>query len=175
MRGGLLLFTLLLCACSREPRFSPLPAQVPAVEAPDPPESPCFFSMSDPRADLAIVRDIPGGPSAGWQRWTAARPAVKCRIPSPGPWQAAMDLLVSGATFKDTGPLTITFTVNAREIGRLRCEKEGEYRFRAPVPPDLALPGAELTLEASVDKPWVSPTDGAKLGFLLSAAGFLIP
>ncbi|MBI5083193.1 MAG: hypothetical protein HZB13_01145 [Acidobacteria bacterium] len=171
MRPGYLLpLVLCLAACSREPKFSPIGAQFPTLDADDPPSHPCYFAMSEPRADGAIVRNIP--PRGGWHRWTGQSPAVKCTLPVAGKWSAAADFDVAGATLKDTGPIQITFRVNGRELGRMRCEKPDSYSFRAPLPPELAAPGKELILEAEVDKPWVAPADGARLGVLLSAAGF---
>jgi hypothetical protein len=176
MRPALLLAALiLLSACSREPAFAPIPAQLPRVDAPDPPNVPCYFSMSEPRADNFIVRDITLGLSAGLQRWTQQKPAVRCKLPNAGPWNIAMDFIATDVTMRDTGPITLTFTVNGRELSRLRCDKPGRQQFRAPLPPDLALPGAELVLQASIDKPWVSREDGAKLGVLLIAMGFIQP
>ena len=176
MRPAVLLAALiLLSACSREPAFTPIPAQVPRVDAADPPNVPCYYTMSEPRADKFIVRDITLGASAGLQRWTQQNPAVRCKLPDAGAWNIAMDFIATGVTMQDTGPITLTFTVNGREITRLRCDKPGRQQFQAPLPADLALPGAELVFQASIDKPWVSRDDGAKLGVLLIAMGFIQP
>lgn len=176
MRPAALLVALLtLTACSSEPAFQPIPPQAPDVQASDPPAVPCFFSMTEPRADRAIVHGIPLGLGAGPQRWTADRAAVRCTLPSAGPWLAAMDLYAAEATLRDTGPITLSFTANGREIGRLRCANPGPAQFRAPLPSGLATAGAALILEVSIDKPWISPGDGAKLGVLVAAMGFLQP
>ena len=185
MRTALLLTALLLLtACSHNPAFSPIPAQAPPVIAPDPPSVPCFFSMSEARADQAIVQDIPLGLGSGVHRWTAENPAVRCKLPSGGPWNIAMDFFVTGTTMRDTGPITLTFKVNGREIARLRCDKPGPQQFRAPLPPELipSVPSrdrqgavADLVLQASIDKPWIAPADGKKLGVILTAMGFVQP
>ncbi|MGJ5813304.1 hypothetical protein [Paludibaculum fermentans] len=156
-----------LAGCSRNPQFAPLPEQLAAVEAPDPPPRPCFAAMSEPRVKDFIVNDISG---SGWKRWTAARPTVRCTLPRDGQWLAAFDFEVAEATLRDTGPITLTFEVNGQQVGSLRCDHAAGYQFRAPVPKGL---GPTLTLTAIVDKPWVSPGDGAPLGVLLTAAGFL--
>lgn len=161
----------LLSGCSRAPRFEPIPEQAAYVEAPDPPVRPCFVAMSEPRATAFILNDI--SKDAGWKRWTGARPAVRCTLPRDGSWQAEFDFAAVDVTLKDTGPITLTFTVNGRAIGTMRCDHEAMFQFRVAVPKDLAKAGQELILEAAVDKPWVSPGDGAKLGVLVSAAGFL--
>ncbi|MBN9657846.1 MAG: hypothetical protein J0H49_06685 [Acidobacteria bacterium] len=123
--------------------------------------------MSEPRANSFIHKDIA---SNGWKRWTATQPAVRCTLPHEGKWLAGFDFEVAEATLKDTGPITLTFEVNGQRAGSLRCDHAAAYRFRAPVQEGLR---GELTLTATIDKPWVSPGDGAQLGVLLTAAGFL--
>jgi len=219
MRPAVSLFALLLLtACSRESSFAPIPPQSPPVNAPDPPSVPCFFSMSEARADQAIVQGIPLGLGSGIHRWTAENAAVRCKLPTAGPWNIAMDFIVAARTIRDTGPITLTFRVNGREVAHLRCDHPGERQFRAPLPPELIpqpiraplpsvpspqpnraplpsvpspqpnrapLPSvpsrdrqgavADLVLQVSIDKPWIAPADGTKLGVLLTAMGFLQP
>lgn len=123
--------------------------------------------MSEPRANSLIVKDIA---ASGWKRWSGPQPAVRCTLPYAAKWLAAFDFEVAEATLKDTGPVTLTFEVNGKRAGTLRCEQAGAYRFRAPVPAGLE---EDVTLVVIIDKPWVSPGDGARLGVLVSAAGFL--
>lgn len=167
-RLALVLFGL-LAACTSRQALEPIPAQPPAVEAADPPFRPCFVWMSEPRANSLIVSDIQTNPS--WKRWTAAKPSVRCTLPAEGNWQAAFDFEVSDATLQHTGPITLTWQANGRPLGQMRCDHQAAYRFRAPLPEDMA--GASVILEAVIDHPWVSPADGAKLGVLLTAVGFL--
>ncbi len=131
---------------------------------------PCFAAMSEPRANSFILNDIA---NTGWKRWTGARPAVRCTLPWDGKWLAALDFQVADATLKDTGPITLTFEVNGQKVGSLRCDRAGAYRFRAVLPAALSKEDQELRLDVAIDKPWVSPGDGAKLGVLVTAAGFL--
>lgn len=173
--AALLLAVLILSSCSRESAFEPIPAQSPSVAAPDPPSFPCLALMTQARADQFIVTGIPLGLGAGAERWTSESPAVKCKLPSSGPWNVVMDFIVAGATLRETGPITLTFTVDGQEVERLRCDHIGEYKLRAPLPAALAIPGRELVLQATVDKPWVAPSDGSKLGVLVSAMGFVQP
>ncbi len=170
-----ILALLALSACSREAAFAPIPPQSAPVVAADPPFLPCFFSMNDERSDQAIVRDIPLGLGSGAHRWTAGNPTVRCKLPTAGSWTIAMDFIASDSTMSKTGPITLTFTVNGRQVTQVRCDKPGPSQVRAPLPPDLATPGSELVLEAAIDKPWVAPDDGAKLGVLVSAMGFIRP
>ncbi|MGC4053226.1 MAG: hypothetical protein QM757_28310 [Paludibaculum sp.] len=165
--AAVLVLAGVLAGCSRTPQFVPIPEQFRRVEAPDPPDLPCFVTMSEPRANSFIVSDISG---TGWKRWSGPRPAVRCSLPYEAKWLAGFDFEVAEATLKDTGPVTLTFEVNGKHAGSLRCDHAGAYRFRAPIPNGLE---EDLTLVAIVDKPWVSPGDGAKLGVLVTAAGFL--
>jgi len=174
VRVGLLsLLSILLCGCAS--RFEPLPVQRAPVEAPDPPPRPCLFSLADPAAAPHLVRDIPTDPAAGRRRWTGPQPEVRCTLPDAGPWLAAFDFEVIDTTFSVTGPITLTFSVNGREIARMRCDAPGSRRFRAPLLPDLNRAGLDVALTASIDKPFIASGDGARLGVLLSAAGFIHP
>lgn len=173
--AAVFLALLLLSACSRESPFAPIPPQAPPVVAPDPPSFPCLFSMTETRADQFIVTGIPLGLGAGAHRWTNESPAVHCTIPSPGPWNIAMDFILAGVTLRATGPITITFTVDGHELKRLRLDKSGPYQFRASLPPELATPGQDRVFQASIDKPYIAPADGTKLGVLVSAMGFVQP
>ena len=176
MRPAVVILALLfLTACTRDHAFAPIPPQSPSVEAPDPPSFACFFSMTESRADRFIVAGIPLGLGAGAERWTSEAPAVRCQLPSPGPWLVAMNFIVAGVTLKATGPITLTFTVDGQEIKRLRCDHGGPYEFRAPLPTALAATGKVLVLQATIDKPYIAPQDGSKLGVLVSVMGFVQP
>ncbi|QOY86873.1 hypothetical protein [Paludibaculum fermentans] len=98
---------------------------------------------------------------------------MRCTLPWDGKWLAAFDFEVADATLRDTGPITLTFEVNGQKVGTLRCDHAAQYRFRAPIPKALAQEEQVITLVGIVDKPWVSPGDGAKLGVLVTGAGFL--
>jgi hypothetical protein len=82
-----------------------------------------------------------------------------------------LDFSIADSTFKDTGPVTLTFFVNDRIIGTRRYTLPGTYHFEQPVPPNWVEAGKEATLAAEIDKVWVAPQDGAKLGFILSRIG----
>ncbi|MBL0155692.1 MAG: hypothetical protein IPP47_01075 [Bryobacterales bacterium] len=173
--AAVFLALLTLAACSRESPFTPIPPQAQPVTALDPPSVPCLFSMTETRADQFIVTGIPLGLGAGANRWTNEGPAVHCALPTPGPWLIAMDFILADVTFRATGPITITFTVDGHELKRLRLDKPGPYQFRAPLPPELATPGKDRVLQASIDKPYIAAGDGNKLGVLVSAMGFVQP
>jgi hypothetical protein len=47
----------------------------------------------------------------------------------------------------------------------------GEQHFEKAVPAEWIEPGKDTLLAASIDKVWVAPADGAKLGFILTRIG----
>jgi len=171
MRLALSLFLLAaLCGCGG---LVPLPEQRPATTVEDPPDHRFFVRMIVPSADKRIVKDIGGTPSQF--RWTAAEPTVKVKLPDAGPWVAQMEFALAEATLKETGPVTVEISLNGRVVGQGRYEKPGEQTLTVPVPGDILPNGGEAVLTARVNSVWVAPSDGAKLGVLLKALGFLRP
>jgi hypothetical protein len=79
---------------------------------------------------------------------------------------------VAEATFKDTGPVHFKFFVNEKLLGEAHHDKPGAYTFEKPVPAQMLRANAENDLAVEVDKPWIAPGDGAKLGFILTSIGF---
>ena len=126
----------------------------------------------DMHADNAmqqVVSDILA-PSGGWS-WTGKRPAVKIVPRGNHNVTFVADFTVPEATFKTTGPVTITFHVNGHTIETVPIPAPGAHKVSKDVPPDWVLPGKENIVGAEIDKLWVSPQDGAKLGFILSQIG----
>jgi hypothetical protein len=171
MRFALLLLLAALAGCG--PALVPLPEQQPAVQAEDPPDHRFFVRMVVPSADRRIVKEIGG--TAALFRWTGAEPAVRVQLPDPGPWVAQVEFAVTEPTFKETGPVTVEVLVNGRALGRTRYEAFGEKTISLPMPEDLLPRGGEAVLALRIDPVWVAPSDGARLGVLLKAMGFLRP
>lgn len=167
---GWFFVSLLLAGCARreEARLVPLPEQRVLENAPDLPFEPAFVRMSEARSAAMIVREIVG---EGHERWTGPNPAMRFKIPAPGEWRAEVRFRAAETTLKSTGPVTLAFAVNGRPIGSVRVGDPAVRTFSAIVLLDR--PEAEFSF--TVDKPWVSPEDGAKLGVLLQAMGFRKP
>lgn len=166
-----LILPLALAGCGLG--LQPLPEQRPAPAQEDPPDYRFFVRMNVPSANPRIVRDI--GVSPAEFRWTGERPAVKVTLPDSGEWVARIEFAIAEATLKDTGPVTVAVSLNGRPLGEGRYEQAGEQALQFPVPPDWFPAGGEATLQAHVHPVWVAPSDGAKLGVLLRAMGFLRP
>jgi hypothetical protein len=55
----------------------------------------------------------------------------------------------------------------------VRYEGGGQKRFEKPVPAAWLRTDADILVAAEIDKVWIAPADGARLGFILSRAGFI--
>ena len=82
-----------------------------------------------------------------------------------------IDFVLPEVTFKVTGPVTMTFLVNDHPLDSVRYTAFGEQHFEKVVPPEWVEPMKENLVAASIDKVWVAPVDGAKLGFILTRIG----
>lgn len=126
--------------------------------------------MNAPSAEQHFVRDITTGPADSW-RWTQRRPTVRVNVTSVKGWKYHIDFTIPDVTFKQTGPVTLTFYVNDREIAKQRYDAPGTKMFEAKIPPDWLKENADNTLAAEVDKTYYSRDDGAELGMILSRMG----
>jgi hypothetical protein len=69
--------------------------------------------------------------------------------------------------------VAIAVSINGRLLGTVHCDRGGERRFEKAVPAEWLRAGAGNLAAVEIDKLWVSPSDGAKLGFILGRAGFV--
>ena len=83
-----------------------------------------------------------------------------------------VDFSIAEATFRETGPVSIAFSLNGKLLEKLRYENSGEKRFEKSVPDGWVKRGENATLAFEIDPVYVSPTDGARLGVILTRAGF---
>jgi hypothetical protein len=82
------------------------------------------------------------------------------------------DLSIADATLKDTGPVTISVFINGHLLDTMMYASAGRKEFEKPVPAGFLLPKSVNLAALEIDKVWVSKTDGAVLGFILTTAGF---
>src|ERR1019366_1286766 len=123
--------------------------------------------MVDPDAHLKFAKDFFDHGGGSW-RWTAKRPTVKLKLWSNANLKYTIDLTVPEVTFKDTGPVTISFYVNDHKLDQVRYDNPGPKHFEKPIPAEWVTPGQDTLIGAEVDKIWVSKDDGAILGFIIS-------
>jgi hypothetical protein len=127
--------------------------------------------MSDPNAEAYILKDVSENVEGGSWRWTYRRPELQFQLPA-GNLIFTMDLMLPLATFRETGPVTLSVLLNGKLLGRRRFDRHGEQKLELPVPPGLARPGAVNNVAIEPDKIWVSKQDGVALGFILRDIGF---
>jgi hypothetical protein len=167
-RAAFPILALVLCACRTSDEYPP-PAQRPSFEGFVLPPA-HVVSMDDPDATLYFIRDISPGLAANW-RWTDQRPAVRVRVRTADTLNYVIDFALPAATMKDTGPVTVTFTVNDHVLDRVRYAKPGPQHFQKPVPAEWLVINKDAAVGAEIDKPWVSKDDGGRLGFILTRIG----
>lgn len=157
--------------CARAPQSYPIPEQhsVPAGE--DKLAVYEYVKAGDPDAEERFMRHITGLQPSGW-RWTNERPELRLRLGKTSARKLMWDFAIAGATIKDTGPITIEFTVNGRVLDRVSYPKDGEFKFQKQVPDDWLTAYSETLIAAEIKPPWPAP-DGSKLGIIFKEAGFL--
>jgi hypothetical protein len=164
-----LIAAVVLCGCRDVPDY-PVPEQSPAFED-FKSHTPHVVDMSHPGTSSLYVRDILDSEQP-W-RWTLQRPAVKVKVATARDLNYVIDFALSPVTMKDTGPVTIAFTVNDQVLDRVRYDSPGQKHFEKPVPPDWIEAHKDTIAGAEIDKVWVSKDDGARLGFLLMRIGLI--
>ena len=51
------------------------------------------------------------------------------------------EFAIPEVTFKVTGPVTVSYAVNGRTLGTMRCDHAGDFQIEKPVPDGLVEPG----------------------------------
>jgi hypothetical protein len=160
-----------LSACGRSPDTYAPPIQRQPLLGADA-HIGASIAMDDPMADAYIVRDISKTTEGSW-RWTYQHPELRFYLKQTSGAKLAVDFGVPEATFKDTGPVTITFRVNGHVLDKVLCDKPGNRHFEKAVPSAFLRAREDNFVAMEADKKWVSKDDGAVLSFLLTRAGFV--
>ncbi len=167
---ALVFLTAFLSACAPAPEFPPPPQkQMPVGDEPLP--SATFIRMSGPAADAGIVQEIVQQQSASAWRWTNQHPRVKVWVHGAEGWNLHVKFTLPGVTLKQTGPITIRFGVNDHILATQVFGKEQQYEFVKAVPPEMLNPEQPNFIALDLDRVYVSPNDGVKLGILLQEIG----
>jgi len=165
---------LLVWGCEQYPAAYSPPPQWPNDFGPDP--HPSFdvnaaIRMDSPWVWRFLVKDIDTSPGQV-RRWTFEHPEMRFTLQDKANRRLVVNFIVHSVTFKDTGPFTVDFLVNGKSVGKMRCAEPEEHRFEARVPQALLETAAETRVVFQLDKYWIAPADGAKLGILLVDVGF---
>jgi hypothetical protein len=86
--------------------------------------------------------------------------------------QFFMDFSIPERTFRETGPVTLTLSLNGEVFDHVRCAQPGQQHYSHEAPAGRLLKNAMNVVSIQPDKFWVSKEDGTKHGFVLSRAGF---
>jgi len=125
--------------------------------------------MGDAGAETSFVHDIQG--SNGTWRWTGKHPELHVFLRTNQMLHYVIDFSIVADTFKVTGPVTVTFLVNGHVLDKITYKAAGSQHLDKPVPENWIEAGKEAIVGAEIDKPWISPGDGAALGFVLTRMG----
>jgi hypothetical protein len=172
LRLGLIFLLVSLAACVTIPDSYAPPIQRKPLDGIEPSAGRAFVRMGDPSASNYIVGDINESIEGGGWRWTKRKPTLRLQLKRVTNQKFMADLSIADNTFKETGPVTITFTINDHELARETYAKPGRHPFEKAVPAEWLHVVGDNIVSMEIDKLWTSPTDGVELGFILAGAGF---
>jgi hypothetical protein len=137
----------------------------------DPLPSATFIIMKNDNADMGIVQEIlHEQPGSAW-RWTNQHPRVKVWVNSVAGWSLYIKFTLPAVILKKTGPISIRFSINDHLLETRTFEKEQQYEFVKAVPEAILKPADPNFIALDLDRVYVSPKDGVKLGILLQEIG----
>ena len=119
------------------------------------------------------LRDIQQGADPARWRWTFEKPAFLFYAPARAGVRFKMDFVIAGQTFKQTGPLTMTVRINGTELGRRVYRAPEDQTFEEAVPPEMLRADGVALVETTLDKYYIAPADGQRLGYLFVRGGFV--
>jgi hypothetical protein len=146
------------------------PPQRPVFEAPI--SGVRVLNMADTDAETHFVQDISPSLEANTWRWTGKRPAIRMFPGTTQNLSYLMDFAIPGATFTQTGPVTLSFFVNDHLLDEVHYPAPGRQRFEKAVPAEWLDANGYVILNAEIDKLWIPEKRDAKpLGFILVSLG----
>ncbi len=161
---------VLVSSCQNMPEPYAPPVQRQPFEEGRPHRMQRMVNMSDGDWSAHLVQDIQPGDPAPW-KWTGRKPTVKVVVRTNQGLRYSIDFSIAEATLKDTGPVTLTFLVNGHALDSILYKTAGDYHYEKAVPAEWVEPMKDTLLAVEIDKVWVAPADGAKLGFILTRIG----
>lgn len=172
-QGCVLAAALILAGCASIPDYYAPPVQRRPMTGPEPSPVTHFVSMNAPNAEAHFVRGVSRHLEAGSWRWLEPRAELVFRLTTTRHLRFVMEFAIPEITFAQRGPVVISVFVNDQLLARSRYEKGGEFRLEKPVAPEWLRTHLHNYVTLEIDKPWIAPQDGARLGFILRSAGFL--
>jgi len=129
--------------------------------------------MSNPNAAAYIVEGIADATEGSGFRWAFAHPVVRFLVPRMEHPRFVMDFALPERTFRQTGPVTLSFAINGQPLDRARFDHAGQQHFERDVPLALLHFDSVNLVSIQPDRVWTSPEDGAKLSFVIARLGFV--
>ena len=158
----------LLTGCVHTPESYPIPEQ----HRPFRPMgflNKVFVSAGDLYSQDAFLGGFQPPESSAW-RWTKADPELSFELDAVDRQTLVYEFVIHDRTFRDTGPLAMTFYVNERQLAREVYESPGDKRFEKAVPAEWLR--SNTRVRVSIENPWRTE-DGEVLGILFRRAGFV--
>ena len=129
--------------------------------------------MNGPNADAHLLRDISRTVEGGVWRWAGQHPQMRFYVGAASNLKLSVDFSIAESTFKETGPITLSFLINGHPLDKAAFARAGDHHYEKPVPESLLRAGGENIVEIEPDQVWTSEQDGARLSILLIRAGFV--
>jgi hypothetical protein len=131
--------------------------------------------MNDPAAEAQLARGFYGLEARKW-RWTSSKFAVKLDPPENSASRGAIlkfEFSLPEAVVKQTGPVTLSASVNGSALAPVEYAKPGEYTYTSDLPSSFLRPRAN-SLEFTTDKA-LPPSGGDKreLALVATSIGLL--
>jgi hypothetical protein len=161
---------LMLAGCQAPPESFAPPEQSQPLEDFRPYRATRMVHMADGDAEAFFVRDI-GVLEGGDWRWCGKRPTIRLRPRAFDRLYYVAELTLPEVTFRETGPVTLSFYVGDRLLDTVRFTEPGRKLVEKAVPVGWIVQGEETLVSAEIDKLWTSKDDGVQLGFILHRMG----
>jgi hypothetical protein len=166
------LLLALAAGCKRYPDTYAPPEQRQPLNLEEPPEFKSFLTMNDAAAPLHFVKDIKPDLQGGAWRWTLKQPTVMLSAPKERGLKFVAEVAIPDITFRDTGRVSITVTINGSKLDTFVFPKPGSRRLEKPIPDGWLRAGEDNTVTMEIDKLWTAQQDGVQVGFILTSVGF---
>jgi hypothetical protein len=157
--------------CNQLPDYPP-PPQREALVRPSATGLSYFLNVANPNADAYIVQGIGDKTEGRGFRWAFAHPVLRFLVPFMDHPKFLLDFALPEPTFRVTGPVTLTVSINSRFFDKRRFVEMGQQHYEREVPVGFLRFGVLNFVSIDPDKVFVAE-DGAKLGFPFSRAGFV--
>jgi hypothetical protein len=167
-RFWLAAISLVSVACVRTPDSYPLPQQHNPFRSGGVPSSE-FITMDHPDLRKAVVKDVVVDEQGPW-RWTGQDPELRFFLSSTRDRTLIVEFVINDRTFRDTGPVTVSFYVNDHLAGEETFKSDGDKSFEKAIASEWLEGKPETRVRLHVHNVW--PIPGANLGILLKRIGF---